>query len=66
MDLATGAVTEGPATVAGPDTPEEFAKQLNPSGSAFVLQKDLAAFCVVEIPSMKVGTAHVLVEALVL
>lgn len=57
MDLLTGAVIEGPATLAGPETPEEFTQLLNPNASAFLLQTNLAAFAVVELPSLKVGTA---------
>lgn len=57
LDLATGAATEGPATLAGPQTAEEFAKLLNPDGSSLLLQTSLAAFSVVELPSLKVSQA---------
>lgn len=57
MDVLTGAVTEGPATVEGPKTPEEYTKLLNPDATAFLLQTNLAGFTVVELPSLKVNTA---------
>lgn len=57
MNLANGTIAEGPAAIAGPQTPEEFAKLLNPDGSAILLQKNLAAFSVVELPSLKVSKA---------
>lgn len=57
IDLTTGTVTEGPAAVEAPQTPEEFAQQLNPDGSAFLLQKTLAAFAVVELQGLEVHHA---------
>ena len=64
MDLATGTVTGGPATILGLQDPEDFAKELDPSGSVFSLQKDLSGFSVVDIPSTKVRTAAVHDESL--
>ena len=42
------------AAPAGPQTPDEFAKQLSPDGSAVLLQLDCSAFTVLELPSFKV------------